>query len=191
MNPFARCKKIETAAMRDIIPFLRGSGGRFVSTFKGHRAKEIQCTYGDFFYEDCTGNLWAIELKTEERNQYGNFFLETWSNRQWKKLGWLYTLQTDVLLYYFLMDRALYSIDFHRLQSWAFGHCNGGTEMPARLYDFKERPQKKHDQRNDTWGRPVPIKTIKREVGFNFYHLGEEPKPCRPVESAAQMGLPF
>ena len=102
-----------------------------------------------------------MELKVEAANKHGNFFLETWSNREWFTLGWMYKLQADVLLYYFLQERELYSIKVPALKEWAFGVGDG----QGAIYKYLERKQSKYNQRNDTWGRCVPIAELQKALG--------------------------
>ena len=42
----------------------------------------------------------------------------------------------------------------------------GIGDAPGRIYDFPERQQRRYVQRNDSWGRVVPIETLAREVGM-------------------------
>jgi hypothetical protein len=37
--------------------------------------------------------------------------------------------------------------------------------VPGRIYDFPERQQGHYVQRNDSWGRIVPIETLARTGG--------------------------
>jgi hypothetical protein len=103
-----------------------------------------------------------FEMKAEETAQHGNFFLETWSNRALFKPGWMLTSQCDFLCYYFL-DEGLYVIDFGALRRWAFHE--------RRLYRYPERCQGKRRQRNDSWGRCVPVSVVGDEVGFKVWRF--------------------
>lgn len=83
----------------------------------------------------------------------------------------MFKLKADVLIYYFIENKVIYSIPFGKLRRWAFGRK--GSEVrslsPGRIYDFPEKQQKKTCQLNDTWGRCVPIVVIEKEVGFKKY----------------------
>jgi hypothetical protein len=164
-NAFEKASLIEAEAMKDIIPFIRKNSweGRLVLTAKGNLSKELQKQAGDILFNREDQKLWAVELKAEAENLHNNFFLETWSNRRRFTPGWMFTLQSDMILYYFVKEKELYSISVPRLKAWAF--------EGQRIYMFPEKRQGKYDQLNDTWGRCVPIDTIRYEVGFKFYCL--------------------
>jgi len=161
MNAFESAKTVEQRSLEILRPFIqqRAYNGRFVITSKGPLAREIQCAAGDVFFNSDCETVYSIEIKAEESNRYGNFFFETWSNRSRFKLGWIYTLSADLLLYHFIDDDMLFKIPFQKLKRWAF--------HSGRIYDFEERRQSKYEQMNDTWGRCVPISVIIEELGLN------------------------
>jgi len=173
-NAFADACTVEAAGVKDIVTFLETQAhhGRFVLTNKGRLAESLQKTVGDAAVNCPLNKIWGIEFKVEEENKHGNFYLETWSNLCFKTTGWMYNLDADVLLYYFLNDKHLFSIPFRRLCRWAFG-CGATDERidPGRIYSFREKKQKKYKQLNDTWGRCVPIDVVREEVGFEEYKL--------------------
>ena len=68
----------------------------------------------------------------------------------------------DVLGFHFIDADTVLFLPLFRLQQWAFGI----GEAPGRIYDFPERQQRRYVQRNDSWGRVVPIETLAREVGM-------------------------
>jgi hypothetical protein len=73
----------------------------------------------------------------------------------------MYTLaNVDLLFYYFIESSDLYILRFDKLRQWAFG----GDASPANIYIHPEKRQAKHAQRNDTWGRCVPIHIIEKSV---------------------------
>lgn len=166
MNAYIEAGLIETRAMEDIIPFLKTTSlnGQYVLTNKGNLAKELQKTIGDAALNAKDGKIYCLEIKAEVENKYGNFFLETWSNRKWFNPGWMYTLRTDILLYYFCKEKDLYTIDFNKLKAWAF--------IDGNIYKYPEKSQSKYTQLNDTWGRCVPISVIEESVGFKKHLLG-------------------
>lgn len=170
MNSFKSCQEIEKRALPDLIPFLMRYcyEGRFVLTDKGALSKEIQKMAGDALLNGSEGTLWTVDWKVEEENKYGNFFLETWSNLRhgFYTVGWMFTLQTDRLLYYFLKEKMLYSIPFLRLKTWAF--------VDRQIYKYPELLQGKHVQLNKTYGRCVPIEVIRKEVTFKEYDLSDK-----------------
>lgn len=177
MSGFEQARAIEAQAMVILLPFIkeRAHDGRFVLCNKGPLARYLQETTGDAIFNSDADTVWTVEIKAE-RKFTGNFFLETWSNRNLddrdnharlgSNRGWLDKLRADLLFYYFLDCDQLYIINLFRLKSWAFGH----DDEPARLERFPEKRQGRYQQRNDTWGRIVPIETVKREVGFRLVY---------------------
>jgi hypothetical protein len=177
MNGFAAACKVEAQAMSLLLPYLeeRADDGRLVICNKGPLAKFLQETAGDVII-NLNERIYSVEIKAEEKHT-GNFFLETWSNKnlndrnshaeRGSNPGWLSKLRSDLLMYYFLDKDILYIVDMFSLQQWAFG--GGGS--PASIYKFNEVPQGKYSQANDTWGRIVPIRTIYEEVGLKWCYL--------------------
>jgi hypothetical protein len=165
MNSFQRASQVEIKSMERLIPFLEQKSyrGRLVITNKGPLSEFLQRTVGDMLF-NTESSVYSIELKTEEKNSHNNFFLETWSNLNYspRKTGWMFTLQCDLLWYYFLETDELYSIRFKSLWEWAFVYRN--------IYRFNEKPQGKYGQLNKTVGRCVPISVIKNEVGFKLMY---------------------
>jgi hypothetical protein len=185
VSSFPQTQKLALRGLADIIPFIRSRAteGQFVLTDKGALSELLQRTAGDALLNHAS-KVWGVELKTEEENKYGNFFLETWSNRKFgmQTFGWLYTLRSDILLYYFLDSGELFSVKFNDLWEWAFCRRGEGGQC-GRVYQFPEKPQGKHQQLNETWGRCVPIEVIGREVGFRKYlftrgQFQEVPNAC-------------
>lgn len=119
--------------------------------------------WGDFTVH-LNGLPYGVELKVEAANRYGNFFLETWSNKEWFTLGWLYKLQADSLFYFFLREQELYSLQVQALKEWAFGL----GDVPGAIYQYPERKQAKYNQKNDTWGRCVPIAELQKALGSDI-----------------------
>lgn len=170
MTSYEECNKIEAAAWKDLLPMLQSKSfeGRFVFTDKGRLSKILQETVGDVVYNDRRGSLWAVELKSEESNRWGNLFLETWSNRSKFNPGWMFKSDADMLWYYFLKEKLLYIFHFPELKKWAFVEINNNSRA-GRIWDFKAAQQKKRAQKNDTWGRCVPIKIITEEIRHGCY----------------------
>jgi hypothetical protein len=177
MNAFEDACRIEADGLQDIVRFLdsQSGTGRVVLTDKGNLSAFLQETVGDAVFNCPRGHVWGAEFKIEKK-WTGNVFLETWSNLSRKTPGWMIKQNADILLYYFLSRRVLYSIDFRRLCRWAFGDSSLWTNgkqpkhSPGRIYDFPEKRQNKRKQRNDTWGRCVPHGILLQEVGMNIYH---------------------
>lgn len=177
MSGFRESQKVETRSRAILLPFLEEhSNGRFVVTDKGPLARAFQLQCGDVLFNDHAGRIRAVELKAEEEEKWGNFFLETWSNRNLDRMcdhcergsnqGWLYHTRADTLFYHFLDTGRLYIIDLFKLKRWAFGYGTGA----GRIYSFPEKPQSKYSQLNDTHGRCVPISVVRSEVGFKVFY---------------------
>lgn len=177
MSGYHDACRIEQSAMPDLCDFLKNQSdnGQFILTAKGRLSEMLQRTIGDAVV-NVKDSIYGVEFKVEASNKHGNFYLETWSNLSRFKPGWMYTLDADILLYYFLESRELYTIPFQRLKVWAFGSKQSGPVNDARrrLARFPERMQSKHNQLNDTWGICVPIPVIEREVGLTKYVNGCE-----------------
>lgn len=114
----------------------------------------LQRTLGDFTITQNTQKR-SVELKAEQRFT-GNLFLEVWSNRPARTLGWLYTSRADILAYYFCDRRDLYVFSLPALQDWCFGV---GANQGA-IYQYPEKVQTRYNQLNYSYGRCVPIRTI-------------------------------
>lgn len=179
MSGFTQSRKVETLGMAVLMPFLdEKSDGRLILLNKGPLARTLQETVGDCVLGLPADRPWFCEIKIEDRFT-GNLFLETWSNRNLgdrvnhamlgSNPGWLLKLKSDLLLYYFLSSDSLYVFDLFALKQWAF--CAPGmNEYAGRIYDFREVSQGKYVQRNDTWGRLVPLAVLAREVGYRLIH---------------------
>lgn len=173
MNSFNQSRKVETESLAILLPFLEERFERLVFTGKGRLAKRLQETVGDVLTNDQAGRIWSIELKAE-RQHTGNLFLETWSNRNlsnrqdWfdhgSNVGWLYKMCCDLFFYHFLDADRLYVIDVFSLKRWAFSASSNRPDLTGRLFDFRERPQGKYQQLNDTHGRLVPVQVLFKEL---------------------------
>jgi hypothetical protein len=165
------------------MPYLEERTQGLVITTKGFLAKHLQLQIGDVLINDVRGRVCGVEFKVEESNKYGNFFLETWSNRNLESRqsyadrgnnqGWLYHLKSDFLFYYFLDSDDLYIFDLFTLKRWAYGH----GDVSGNIYRFPEKPQSKHAQLNDTWGRCVPIAVLQEELGAALKHCKAKQLP--------------
>lgn len=168
---FKEARGVEARSLDILEPFLERQAfkGRFVITSKGPLAKFIQATAGDVLFNIDRERFLALELKADATDM-PNLFLETWSNRNLEDmndhatrgstLGWLLTNRADLLVYHRLNHDEVCVCSMLRLKRWAFGY----RDVPGRIYAFPERRQSKHDQKNDTWGRCVPVDVLAREV---------------------------
>lgn len=161
MNSFRECQKLETASREHLQEHLLRElvyDGRYVRIEKGPMAKEFQLTSGDYVWNSDELTAWRVEHKCEYANKYGNFFLETFSNKKWGKLGWFYTNGADFLLYHFMRDGEVYLLSLSALRAWAYGQEREGT---PRIHKYREKPQDRYEQLNDTWGYCVRIEDVK------------------------------
>lgn len=159
MNAFEDACQVEAESLAILEPYLaaKSDGGKYVRTAKGRLAKELQRTYGDVLMQGAEGAVYAVELKAEQANKYGNVFLEEWSNRSRYKRGWMEDLRVDFLLYHFIESDELLVFDFQALKRWAY--CCEKGQIP-NLYKYPMKPQGARNQMNDTWGVCVPISQI-------------------------------
>lgn len=172
-NAFDEACKIEQASMDALQPFIarRSYNGQYVLTNKGRLAKELQKAVGDLLMNAPDQTIYSIEVKAEREDKYGNLFLETWSNKSRFTLGWMFTLNADLLFYHFVLNDDLYIINFQSLKRWAF------SDKTPNIYTYPERPQNKYSQLNDTWGRCVPINIIREHVGLKQFNPKSEQTP--------------
>lgn len=168
MSSYRSCLAMEAKGRRILEDFLAmRCGGRFVVTDKGPMSYELQKTAGDALANDSKGEVYGIEFKIEQQDCCGNLFLETWSNRQFDRRnpGWMLTLTTDYLWYYFFDSDDLYWIDFRKLWDWSF--------VQGNIYRYPERTQSKNRQLNVTAGRTVPIEEIEKSGALKSH--------CKPA----------
>jgi len=99
----------------------------------------------------------SVELKAEKEFT-GNLFLEVWSNRPARTLGWLFTSRAEILAYYFCDRKELYVFPLPALQDWCFGV---GSAQGA-IYQWPEKVQTRYNQLNFSFGRCAPIEAITR-----------------------------
>lgn len=168
MNAFGEGRKLEAAALLVILPWLqRMTAGRYELYERSEQ--DFQKAHGDLKIMPVGSARWyTVELKAEQAEKHGNFFLETFSNKNPDRPnpGWMHTSAVDFLWYYFLDDDLLYSIRRPALYRWFFGV---GTE-PGVEVKYPLRAQGKREQLNLTVGRAVPIADVEREIGFKLHH---------------------
>lgn len=187
MNAFESAKKVEFLVWQRLRPFIDEiSNGRFVLVNKGFHAKRLQEQLGDIIANlapvhaphldpySPEGRLIAIEIKGEEINS-ANLYLETWSNRNLNDAqshaargsnpGWMFKLRSDLIFYYFLNSDKLCVISTLALKRWAF------DGQPWHLLTYPEKPQRRREQLNDTWGACVPIDDLQQALGQKCFKL--------------------
>lgn len=194
MTAFDLSRYVEDQGMARLIPLLKqyADGGQFVINNKGPLAPMLQATVGDALLNR-NGGVYGLEVKIEQEFT-GNFYLELWSNKKFdpRKVGWMVSLNADILWYYFLDVDLLFSMSFHRLWKWAFVEDQRSVAKGrGRIYDFPEKLQRKAAQLNETWGRCVPIATVYAEVGFVMYKPSKSFDPMEYVPPKGQITLAF
>lgn len=171
MNDFDKAREVERIARDEVLPWLvRNSDGIRETDDPGLFQQKV---WGDWLIWK-QGKLLSIEFKAETSNAHGNLFLETWSNRSMQTPGWMVTCRADFLYYYFIEQRHLFTLDFAALRAWAWG---AGRE-DGKIYRYPEKPQGKYEeQKNDTWGRVVPVAVLLKipEIRMRWYVPGDMP----------------
>ncbi len=155
MSDFNDSCETERKAKKELTPFL----GRRFGKFSWTTTEADQRERGDIRVHS-TGEF--VELKAEEEDT-GNFFLETWSNKSRFTKGWMFNLNSNWLLWYFRDTGWLHTVDFRKLKTWAFESISD-RYYSGPICDYREVPQRKATQRNDTWGHVVPIREINLKV---------------------------
>jgi hypothetical protein len=168
MDSWRATRDVEDRGRGDVEHFLRSRTDLFtdvVPVYGSTKAQELQQGHGDFICYTTDGKLITVDVKVEVSERHGNLFLETFSNRSRFNRGWLDKVSITYLVYYFLDTGSLYVINFRKLREWAFGA--GGRA--GRIYEYPEKPQNKYKQNNDTYGRCVPIRIIREQVGLRHF----------------------
>ncbi|MFQ5674397.1 MAG: hypothetical protein ACE5G1_00750 [bacterium] len=97
-----------------------------------------------------------IEIKADRWHKTGNFFFETRSNKEKNTRGCFLYTKADLIFYFFVTPRVLYTLPMPRTRVW----------FESNLSRFKERatttPVKGHYY--TTVGRLVPIEIVMNEV---------------------------
>lgn len=156
MNAFAQASQYEKKSWALVGPFIeRHWPGTKVTEA---RSREAQLKY-DRVMTWPNGKVWTLECKAEWRGSV-NFFLEEWSNKALGRRGWMSYCEAEVLAYHFLEPNVLYLFSLQELKEWFWG--KGLTKGVHEKYPLRE--QKKYKQDNDTWGRLVPIETVRIAV---------------------------
>ena len=110
MNPFVEKLSIEAASEVILIPWMISRGWIFGEHYPRFDFR------GDY---PITRNSISknLEIKAEQKTT-GNLFIE-WASNAYvgrQRWGWYYTLKADILLYHFLDENTVHTIDVKRLQ---------------------------------------------------------------------------
>ena len=105
--------------------------------------------FGDLIVNTVKNEFLSAEVKIDQVGwKSNNFFLETWSNKNYTQ-GWMKTCKADYLIYYFTILEEMYIMKFNMLKHWAY-------EL-KEMDKFKTKEQKKYNQLNVSVGHVVPI----------------------------------
>ncbi len=163
--------EVERLGIELAMPLLeQWAGGRkelIIDTRRMEQREHRQRTIGDYILPACDSFTSCWEVKAEQEFT-GNLFIETWSNRttatgddgtpMWRK-GWIETLETDYMLFVFLNVRGAFKVPFIYLQRW---FLHKGNFVNYREVEVKK--SREQEQRNKTWGCPVPIADMLKPV---------------------------
>jgi hypothetical protein len=172
MSSFQKCCELEALSRAHIQQHLLREmvhDGRFVRVEKGPMARAFQLTSGDYVVNSDELTAYRIEHKCEYTNKYGNFWLETFSNKSRGKLGWLFTNQADFLLYHFMREGQVYLVSLPALRRWLYSESSSRNKPIAHRYPH--RMQVTHAQMNDTWGYCVPIVHVQDALKVRTYEI--------------------
>lgn len=114
----------------------------------------------------------SAELKIEQ-HYTGRIFIETFANREWGTLGWLFTCKSQVLLSYYIDSDILIGVSMDALRHWILNQTNG-------TYDEFKQLRVKSSQFNDTWGVAVPIDRLRSANLKDWF----EAKPLETITNA-------
>lgn len=104
-----------------------------------------------------TKNSYRLEIKADRWHKTGNFFFETYSNREKGTPGCFIYTQADWLLYYFVSPRTLYLLPMPLTREWFLANIDGFRERSTTT-------QVRGGGYYTTVGRLVPIQTVMQEV---------------------------
>jgi hypothetical protein len=122
MSGWTDALDVEQRGQAELMPFVRekwAEAGQVVIVANGRMAEFLQKRAGDVILKDAAGRLVCLEFKIEETTT-GNFFLETWSNLSRYTPGWMVTLCSDYLVYYFLDTKVMHVMTVPALKHWCF-----------------------------------------------------------------------
>jgi len=174
---FYDCRRIEALGLKMAERFLERHGADYILVEGGQTAKFLQQIAGDIIARmPKNRRFWAIEVKTERENRWGNIFIEWFSNRNLEdrnshgcrgtSMGWFAELRSDLLWYQFLDSQEIHIFDLFALQRWALWTPPEDREQRhPRIFQYNLKPEGITNQKNDTWGFCVPQKDIATIAG--------------------------
>lgn len=181
MTEYERSCEVEASGLKLLVPHLKNCcfDGELILFDAGPSKVSLQSVGDAVMRSKWSGQVLTLEFKFERAEHFGNFFLETWSNRARFKPGWFLMCQADILVYQFNSEQLAFLMKLHELRAWAY--------QGDLLYGYPEKRQSKYSQRNDTWGRPIPISAV-RDSGIKFHEIQ---LANAPAEVCDRMQLAF
>lgn len=176
LRTYAQAKAVESSTIGRIAAWaednLLADDEMLVNT-NGEREvhRHLQKTCGDFLVVGPgeTGRLrvrCAVEVKSE-RKFTGNLFIENFSDFRLDRRneGWLFSLKTDELWYYFKDAGVVLRLDFQALRRWLIDAPNPARrQFTARIWTYRVLAQQAYEQANNTHGVLVPIADLPATV---------------------------
>lgn len=136
----------------------------------------------DYFmlHPDCNTGLLGVELKCEQRNRFGNLFIEHLQNIFPPREGWLHTCSAHFLCYGFLEpEPTIYVLDMRELRAFL-------TESPMFAV-YGCRIQKKRDLPSKSAGFCVPISDLRS--CFKHFHEIKRETPSDALQKAFSLAI--
>lgn len=164
-DAFVHCSKLGKKVTKDIASILKNIAYDSQVVIIGDSNETsmfLQFSVGDILINIVEDGTLAIDSKAEAGNLYGNFFIESWSNRRTGRLGWFCTSLSDLISYTFEGTQERFFMDLRALRVWGHTVNEEGTE---RITKFPLKPQNKYVQANDSYGYTVDINTLMKELG--------------------------
>lgn len=113
--------------------------------------------------------IW-VELKGDNQEQYGNFFMEYVSNDKLMTPGCMLITKSKYVFYYFVNTKILYIMDTREMQAWL------RDELENRSRRFRDGVTGTCNKKGDrewynTIGKRVPITILMEEIDIDVRQL--------------------
>ncbi len=153
---------IAAQAARDIEAWLRNKKIT-VDVVNVEDDRKYQSADIDLVWKTTLGEK-TIEIKGDTYHQTGNFFLETYSNRELNTPGCFLYTEADFIYYYFVGIKKLYILPMPETREWFLKHPDEFSEKATQTIIGNE-------SRYTTVGRLVPIKILMQNISVKVYQL--------------------
>jgi len=101
-----------------------------------------------------TNGYFQLGILGDRWHESGNFYFQTYSNKEREKQSIFMSAEIDWLLYYFIIPRTLYMLPMPKTRDW----------FVANIERFSERSTNKENPSYTRKGRLVPIEIVIQEV---------------------------